>query len=307
MRSRRISKWRRLLELFLLVAGLAGVGVWVWSQARLAISQKEAKQALEQRLPSRPAPQPQNLANGELLGRLAIPRLHLSAAVREGAGHDTLDVALGHIPGTAMPGGKGNVGVAGHRDTLFRGLRNIHENDIIDFQTPEGSYQYQVTSTEIVKPQDTEVLKAGSRPEMTLVTCYPFYYVGPAPDRFIVKARLVSQPEAGTKPPNPPPVHVAAAAPKPPAAKTSVRKVAFHVEERQTCLLAPGILLSLTWTDPVRQRANGWLRIAGEGRTIWLHNLAVRQPLLFHQRELMITRVSRSSMAGYVLLFTRKS
>ena len=119
----------------------------------------------------------------------------MRAVVREGAGEDTLDVALGHIPGTALPGQPGNVGIAGHRDTLFRGLRKIEKNDVIEFQTPAGSYSYKVESTEIVKPEDVGVLDASEHPEMTLVTCYPFYYVGAAPSRFIVKARLITEPD----------------------------------------------------------------------------------------------------------------
>ena len=99
-----------------------------------------------------------------------------------------LGVAIGHVPGTALPGQQANVGVAGHRDTLFRGLRDIKTNDLIEFETLAGKYSYRVGSTEIVKPDDVSVLQAGSSPELTLVTCYPFNYVGSAPDRFIVKA-----------------------------------------------------------------------------------------------------------------------
>jgi sortase A len=143
---------------------------------------------------------PPAIRNGALIGRLEIPRLNMRAVVREGAGQDTLDVALGHIPGTALPGQPGNVGVAGHRDTLFRGLRKIEKNDVIEFQTPNGSYNYKVVSTEVVKPDNVAVLDAGRHPEMTLVTCYPFYYVGSAPDRFIVKARLVTEATAPARP-----------------------------------------------------------------------------------------------------------
>jgi sortase A len=139
---------------------------------------------------------PPPIQNGALIGRLAIPRLNIRSVVREGAGQDTLDVALGHIPGTALPGQPGNTGIAGHRDTLFRGLRKIEKNDVIEFQTPAGSFSYKVESTSIVKPDNVAVLQAGQRPEMTLVTCYPFYYVGSAPDRFIVKARLIDPPTA---------------------------------------------------------------------------------------------------------------
>jgi sortase A len=113
--------------------------------------------------------------------------------VREGTGEDTLGLSLGHIPSTALPGQNGNVAVAGHRDTLLRGLGGIRQNDLIFFETLGGKYVYQVERTQIVKPEDVSVLKTGQHPELTLITCYPFYYVGSAPDRFIVKARQVSQ------------------------------------------------------------------------------------------------------------------
>ena len=138
-----------------------------------------------------PAPPPivvQSPANS-VIGRLTIPRLRVSAMVREGVGEDTLSVALGHIPTTALPGQTGNVGIAGHRDTLFRALRRVHKNDVILVQTLAGTYLYRVQSTKIVGPREVSVLNSTSSPELTLVTCYPFYYVGSAPERFIVKAR----------------------------------------------------------------------------------------------------------------------
>jgi len=136
-------------------------------------------------------------ASGGLVGRLVVPRLHLRAMVREGDGEGTLDLALGHIPGTALPGQKGNVGVAGHRDTLFRSLKSIEKNDLIEFQTLRGSYTYSVESIQVVKPENLDVLRPGPDAELTLVTCYPFAFVGPAPDRFIVKARQVAGKIAG--------------------------------------------------------------------------------------------------------------
>jgi sortase A len=123
-----------------------------------------------------------------LLGRLRIPRLHLAAMVREGADSGTLRRAVGHIPGTALPGQAGNVALAGHRDTFFRALRGIKKDDTIDFETTDGTYRYVVESTTIVGPRDIGVLKAASGKTLTLVTCYPFYYVGSAPKRFIVRA-----------------------------------------------------------------------------------------------------------------------
>jgi sortase A len=123
-----------------------------------------------------------------LLGRLRIPRLNVAAMVREGADASTLRRAVGHIPGTALPGKAGNVGLAGHRDTFFRALRNIEKDDTIDFETENGTYRYAVESTKIVGPRDAGVLAASGGRTLTLVTCYPFYYVGSAPKRFIVRA-----------------------------------------------------------------------------------------------------------------------
>ncbi len=127
-----------------------------------------------------------------LIGRLSIPRLHLSAMVREGVDRTTLRLAIGHIPSTALPGEAGNVGVAGHRDTFFRGLKDLRMNDEIHFSTLRGDFQYTVESLLIVEPDNVGVLAASPENVLTLVTCYPFSYVGAAPERFIVRARQVS-------------------------------------------------------------------------------------------------------------------
>jgi sortase A len=130
--------------------------------------------------PVQPAPEPPGPAENELVGRLSIPRLRLTAMVREGDSEGTLSLALGHIPGTAFPWQSGNVGVAGHRDRIFRGLREIRKDDLIRFETSKGAYVYKVDETKIVKPTEVSVLAATPAPELTLVTCYPFYYVGSA-------------------------------------------------------------------------------------------------------------------------------
>ncbi len=126
-----------------------------------------------------------------LIGRIEIPRLGVSAIVIEGDGRTTLRRAVGHIPGTALPGEAGNIGISGHRDTFFRPLRNIRRNDIITIATPLGEYRYRVVSTAIVSPDDVAVLDPGRTEMLTLVTCYPFYFVGSAPNRFIVRAERV--------------------------------------------------------------------------------------------------------------------
>ena len=97
--------------------------------------------------------------------------------------------AAGHIPGTAFPDEPGNVGIAGHRDTFFRKLSQIHRDDLITLTTPVGSYRYSVEWTRVVAPADVAVLGPSQSAVLTLVTCYPFTYVGPAPQRFIVRAR----------------------------------------------------------------------------------------------------------------------
>jgi len=126
-----------------------------------------------------------------LIGRLEIPHLELSEVVFEGNDSKTLRRAVGHIPGTPMPGQPGNVALTGHRDTFFRPLRNIHPNDIIVLTTLEGEYHYRVVSTRVVSPDNIAVLNASDSEILTLVTCYPFYFVGSAPSRFIVRAERI--------------------------------------------------------------------------------------------------------------------
>jgi sortase A len=126
-----------------------------------------------------------------LIGRIDIPRLDVSAIVMEGVGTTTLRRAVGHIPGTALPGEPGNVGISGHRDTFFRPLRNIQRNDIITLTTLTGEYRYRVLTTRIVSPANVAVLDPSTNEILTLVTCYPFYFVGSAPNRFIVRAERV--------------------------------------------------------------------------------------------------------------------
>ncbi len=130
-------------------------------------------------------------ANG-LIGRLEIPRLLLSVVVVEGISHTTLRRAAGHIPGTALPGEGGNVGLAGHRDTFFRPLKDLKIKDEIQFSTLKGNFKYEVESLRVVDPDNAEVLAPSGGNALTIVTCYPFYYVGPAPKRWIVRARQVS-------------------------------------------------------------------------------------------------------------------
>ena len=125
------------------------------------------------------------------LGRIEIPTIGLAAMILEGTDARTLRRAVGHIPGTPLPGQQGNVAITGHRDTFFRPLRNILKNDEIRLTTLSGSYRYRVDSIKVVEPEDTEVLDNSDDEILTLVTCYTFYFVGPAPKRFIVRAHRV--------------------------------------------------------------------------------------------------------------------
>jgi sortase A len=125
-----------------------------------------------------------------VLGRIDIPRVGVSAIVREGDDAGTLSIAVGHIPGTARPGERGNVALAGHRDSFFRALRNIRAGDVIRLRVPGRGDEYRVDSTEVVGADETRVLASTRDAVLTLVTCYPFGWIGHAPRRFIVHARL---------------------------------------------------------------------------------------------------------------------
>jgi len=126
-----------------------------------------------------------------VVGQLDIPRIGVSVMVVEGVENSDLKRAVGHIPGTALPGESGNVAIAGHRDTFFRPLRSIQRDDTISLSTLQRTYRYRVVSTNVVPPEDIQVLYPTGRDILTLVTCFPFDYVGSAPKRFIVRAERV--------------------------------------------------------------------------------------------------------------------
>ena len=129
---------------------------------------------------------------GAVIGRLEIPALQLSVPVTTGIEPESLLHGVGHINGTAMPGGLGTLGLAGHRDTYLRALRNVAIGMDVRVVDASGVYHYTVDSTEIVTPEQVEVLAIQSHPELTLITCFPFTYIGAAPKRFIVHAHLNS-------------------------------------------------------------------------------------------------------------------
>lgn len=127
-----------------------------------------------------------------VLGRIEIPRIGVSAIVREGDDDETLAVAVGHVPGTARPGEKGNMALAGHRDSFFRALRRIDLDDVIRIQDARRGWEYRVDSIEIVQAEETRVLDRTGEAVLTLVTCSPSGYLGNAPKRFVVHASRIA-------------------------------------------------------------------------------------------------------------------
>ncbi|HLH16084.1 MAG TPA: class D sortase [Bryobacteraceae bacterium] len=194
--TRAIRRALLVLQFALLVVAGALLGYCLASYIGMKVFQvREARrfeQELHNRRPSaKPVPPTARRVEppeGTVEGRLEIPRLGLRVMVIEGANDDDLSRAAGHIPGTALPGEPGNVGIAAHRDTFFRPLRGIRLNDEIALETPQGVSRYRVVSTRIVRPADTQVLNPDGHDTLTLVTCYPFHYIGHAPKRFIVRA-----------------------------------------------------------------------------------------------------------------------
>lgn len=206
----------RWIERALIVIGILCLGAWAYAWIDARIYQYRENQLLEQAsaAPSRAAetdalgafrengsPQREEkrsepMEPGSLVGRVEIPRIGVSAIVLEGVDKTTLRRGVGHIPETPLPENGGNVALAAHRDSFFRGLKDIRKNDIITLKTLENTYYYRVDWTEIVLPEDTHVLADSGAPALTLVTCYPFYYVGSAPKRFIVRAERVDEAQA---------------------------------------------------------------------------------------------------------------
>jgi sortase A len=164
----------------------------------LALARKSAVSGARSVVTPAPAPSPA-LAPRALVGRIEVPRLGLSALAREGVDVRTLRGSVGHVPGTALPGARGNAAFAAHRDTFFRPLAGIRKGDAVFVTTPDGVHRYIVVATRVVEPSDVSVLEPTDRPQLTLVTCYPFDYVGSAPQRFIVRAELAAPAATGAQ------------------------------------------------------------------------------------------------------------
>jgi sortase A len=202
-----IARWLRL-ALYVISAGCLGFSVWYMLGGRL--EQEALKSRFERTLSGLPPedvaagdkdetaqssgvdPEGPDFAEGEMFGRLDIPRIGLDVVVLNGVAESSLRRGAGHIPGTAVPGVAGNVGIAAHRDTFFRPLRDIRKGDLIQLATLHGQESYRVVWMAVVKPSFVQALNPTPKRSLTLVTCFPFDYVGRAPKRLIVRAELVS-------------------------------------------------------------------------------------------------------------------
>ena len=177
-----LSMW---LEWALLGIGIGCLGVVVYEN--VAARRFQAERAAEFAVAAQ-AYAPVTVRAGGLVGMLQVPRLKLSTPVIEGDDETTLKRAVGHLPDTPLPWEDGNTAFAGHRDGLFRPLKDIKVGDEILFYTSRAEYRYRVTHTSIVKPDDVSVLEKREQPTLTLITCYPFYFIGNAPKRFVIRA-----------------------------------------------------------------------------------------------------------------------
>ncbi len=185
---RQLHTW---LHRSLLLGGVALLSCCLYAWAEGAIVQAKARAAFRAELsralveaPSKADP----LAMAGIIGRLEISRLGLSTMVLKGTAPRTLQNGAGHIAGTALPGQPGNSGIAGHRDSFFRPLRHAVVGDVVTFTTLRGEFRYHVVSRSVVAPARVSVLDSDGVEALTLVTCYPFFFAGPAPQRFIIRA-----------------------------------------------------------------------------------------------------------------------
>ncbi|MEP7367167.1 MAG: class D sortase [Acidobacteriota bacterium] len=190
----RILRWTHRA---LITLGVAVIGYCGFILADAWMFQKRANAELDRRLEAKHAVPlaatitPPAVGADGLIGRIEVTRIGLSAVVFEGTDRKTLQRAAGHVADTAFPGQAGNIGIAGHRDTFFRPLRDIHQDDIVTLTTLRGEFRYRVVSARVVVPTEVSVLTPTENEVLTLVTCYPFYFVGSAPSRFIVRAERV--------------------------------------------------------------------------------------------------------------------
>jgi sortase A len=176
----------------LFLIGFVSLSYFVGSLIDAELYQRQLRRAFEEQRQT--PPKAVRSQSGPFIENIEIPKIGLSVMISDGIDSKTLRRAVGHVPGTALPGEAGNAALAAHRDSFFRGLGGVSKGDSIVVNTSRGTFHYVVKSTEIVKPNAVRVLRPSPSPELTLITCYPFYYIGPAPKRFIVHALLATPP-----------------------------------------------------------------------------------------------------------------
>jgi len=302
-RSRRAAVTGRWVERALVAGGAAALVLYGVFVADRLIAQRHAREAVRSAMTSErpliapaledvaePAPAGPPPDTGAAIGTLSIPRIGLSAAVLHGSDAKTLRRAPGHLEQTAYPGEAGNAVIAGHRDTFFRPLRNIRVGDDIFVAAAGGRFHYRVVSLRVVHPRDLSVLAPTSDATLTLVTCYPFWALGPAPDRFIVRATRVDAPsppplEARTRPALPSPEAAGLPDPEPAAAVESVEPD----DDESRIRLVVGRYLRLHGAPPTCEVAIGDDRATADchpGRTFTLE----RSGSAWAIRSIVVTR-----------------
>jgi len=173
----------------LFIAGLGLHSIWETREAE-KLAQEEWDTQIAAR-PVAPSEVPRPIQRGDVVAKLSIDRLNREWVVLEGADRGELKRGPGHLVDSALPGSPGNCVIAGHRDTQFRVLRNVEIGEEISIESEGKAFRYRVVDRQVVDPTDTSSLDPTEKPTLTLVTCYPFYYVGPAPKRFVIRAELV--------------------------------------------------------------------------------------------------------------------
>ncbi len=199
IQSRELKRLRKPVEYFLWLVALAALGYCTAQYSAAAVHQSRQRARLDSlraratdpsSTPAPPLPFTSSSAVAPPLGRIEIPSVGVSAIVEEGESDATLSESVGHLTGTALPGERGNVALAAHRDTYFRDLADIQKGDEVYFTTATAIFKYRVEDVRIVDPSDVSVLSPSTDSRLTLITCYPFHYIGPAPKRFVVVAGL---------------------------------------------------------------------------------------------------------------------
>jgi sortase A len=189
MNIARVVTRRNWIAWTLIAGGLISLGNVGFDAARATVYQRQYQSALRDATQAQPSFATRAAPPlGDPIGWLEIPRIGLSAAVVHGDTDAILETAIGHLPETPLPWSGGNSALAGHRDTFFRPLRDIRLDDVVRLNTPHGNLEYRVREAFIADPEDVWVLDSTPAATLTLITCYPFHYVGNAPRRFIVRA-----------------------------------------------------------------------------------------------------------------------